>query len=84
MPERDYRRPRGFMTLGTDAGETTIIRVTEVAAVCEGKTVGSRRRGALLTLNSGQQADVVESLSEVAEAMNAEDPERLEQQEGGD
>lgn len=66
-------RPPGFMTLGTIHNETVLIRVAEVASVCEGQLISSgERRGALLTLRSGQQADVRESLGEVTEAMNAE------------
>ncbi len=69
-PTPDYARPPGFMTLGTKLGNNTIlIRVVEIASVCE-----AGRRGSLLFLRSGESVAVRENLGEVVEAMNAEAP----------
>ena len=59
--------PHGFMTLGTVLGdETILIRIIEVASVCEGE------RGSLLTFRSGQQVAIREGLREITKAMNVE------------
>lgn len=73
----DKRRPRGFMTLGTTDGDTVLVRVAWVVEVLE------EGKGSLLTMRYGAGPTVKESIGEVAEAMNAEDPARRDRHRRG-